>query len=115
MSTMSIGGRSSNLRPDGLTRFGLPKPTGLASADHCGSVRMLTPASWIRSVEWPTQVTVVVAGLDRIMPRSLATTGRFAVLGWTLVAQMRERQKRSRTQPDASAYAGPVLANPRSR
>src|SRR5438128_11972005 len=106
MSTMSIGGRSSNLRPGGVTRLGPPKPTGLARADHCGSVRMLTPASWIRSVEWPTQVTVVVAGLDRIMLRSLATTGRFAVRGWTVVSEMRERKKRSRTQQDASAYEG---------
>src|SRR2546428_14082816 len=103
---MSIGGRSSNLRPGGVTRLGPPKPTGLARADHCGSVRMLTPASWIRSVEWPTQVTVVVAGLDRVMPRSLAPTGRLSGRGWDVFFQMRGGRYGRRTQTEQSAYTG---------
>ena len=31
---------------------------GLARSHHWGSVRTLTPSSWTRSVECPTQVTV---------------------------------------------------------
>src|SRR2546430_4777104 len=55
MRTMWIGGKSSNLRPGGVTRLGPANPTGLARSDQCGSVRTLTPSSWTRSVEWRSE------------------------------------------------------------
>src|SRR2546430_9173192 len=73
MRTMWIGGKSSNLRPGGVTRLGPANPTGLARSDQCGSVRTLTPSSWTRSVEWPTHVNVSAPGLDRMALKSLAT------------------------------------------
>jgi len=47
--------------------------------------------------------------------KSLATAGRLAVRGWNVAAQTRETKKLHRTQADAGANAGSVLANPRSR
>src|SRR4051794_37764894 len=43
--------------PGGLTRFGPAKESGEARGDQTGSVRMLSPAVWISSVEWPTMVS----------------------------------------------------------
>src|SRR3546814_5440473 len=43
--------------PGEVTRRGPAKATGLARSDQTGSVRMLRPAIWTRSVAWPTMVT----------------------------------------------------------
>src|SRR5436309_12764534 len=94
MRTMWIGGKSSNLRPGGVTRLGPANPTGLARADQCVSVGTLTPSSWTRSVEWPTHVNVSAPGLDRMALKSLATTGRLAARGWNFAGQTRETMQR---------------------
>ncbi|MNT76386.1 hypothetical protein D3C72_2153790 [compost metagenome] len=43
--------------PGEATRFGPAKEKGLARGDQTGSVRMLRPATWIKSVAWPIMVT----------------------------------------------------------
>src|SRR2546426_10342816 len=108
MRTMWIGGKSSNLRPGGVTRLGPAKPTGLARSDQCGSVRTWTPSSWIRSVEWPTHVNVSAPGLDRMALTSLATTGRIAAHGSNVAAQTRQTKKPHRTHAHPGPNAGSV-------
>src|SRR5207302_263186 len=76
-----IGGRSSNLSPGAATRLGPANDTGLARLDQWGSVRMLTPSSWISKVAWPTQVTVAAPRLSRMAGRSLAIDLKVALRG----------------------------------
>ena len=59
---------------------------------------MLTPSSWTNRVEWPTQVTVTAPRLAWMVPRSLATWGRFAVRGEKVAAHIRETKKVTRVQ-----------------
>ena len=43
--------------PGGLARFGPTKENGLARSDQTGSVRMFSPAPWMRKVACPTKLT----------------------------------------------------------
>src|SRR5260370_39510597 len=115
MITTWIGGRSSKRSPGGVTRLGPAKPTGLARADQCGSVRTLTPSSWTSSVAWPTQVTVSAPAGPRIVARSLAMTARLAVRGENVEAQTRPAKKVGRGHAPAGACAGFRLWQPPSR
>ena len=60
-----MGGNWSKGMPGGLTRLGPAKVTGLARSDQIGSVRMLSPPVWIKSVAWPTMVTRKASGAKR--------------------------------------------------
>src|SRR5215467_1863961 len=112
MSTMWIGGRSSNGRPGGATRLGPANDSGLARLDQFGSVRMFTPSSWRSRVEWPTHVTVAAPRLSRIAGRSLAIEGKLAVRAENVAAHIREMKNVKRVQKPAGSYDALTLANP---
>ena len=107
-----MGGRSSKRSPGGVRRRGPAKLTGLARADHWGSVSTLTPSSWISSVAWPTQVTVGSAPLARSAAPSLGMRGKVTVRGLTVLAQMRRAKNAVRVQKGGRAKSGLALAKP---
>src|SRR4051812_4536128 len=73
-----MGGRFPNAIPGWLNRCGPANDTGLARSDHIGSVRMFTPAVWMSTVEWFTNVInnfspeTAAGGSDETPPRSSA-------------------------------------------
>ena len=115
MRTRWIGGRSSKRRPGGVRRRGPANETGLARSDQWGSVKMLTPSSWTRSVECPIHVTVGVPWLSRSARPSFATRTRFADLDRNVVNQMRENANFVLVQRPGLANSGFVLTNPPAR
>ena len=70
--TVMGSGSSVIARAGGLTRRGPILPNGPACIAKTGSVRMVTPPTWSRKVECPTQVTpissCVVGGTNLVTP-----------------------------------------------
>src|SRR5678816_919601 len=107
-----MGGRSSKCTPGGVTRLGPAKDSGLARSDHCGSVRMFTPASWISSVAWPIQVTVGSVWFARSATPSPVTGGSSRRRGAKVAAHMRRMKNVVRVQKGGRPNSGLALAKP---
>src|ERR1041385_4368431 len=85
-----MGGRRSNGKPGATSLFGPAKLTGLARSDQWGSVRILSPSSWISSVAWPIHVTVGIVSFLRKRSPSLWIGTSGLDRGCTAVAQSRD-------------------------